>query len=122
MKLLILLLLGLISFSALAQETSAPAPEILETPAIVPAEETLGDKSPDTPAVAPTNAVHPDPANKRPRPVQISFEDELVTGEADTPDLMAIKTRLPTKYKKLLRLRENFNDESQKGQVQFDHP
>jgi hypothetical protein len=38
----------------------------------------------------------------------VNFEDQLVEGQASKPDLLYMLTKKNAKYKKLIRLRENF--------------
>ena len=45
---------------------------------------------------------------KGPRKEVLSFEDELITGEAKKPDLFIIMNKKQNNFKKLIKLRDNF--------------
>lgn len=47
-------------------------------------------------------------ANKKERKQTLNFEDELIEGTAQKPDLFAMFQKNNFKYKKLIKLRENF--------------
>lgn len=50
---------------------------------------------------------------------KINFEDELITGAQDKPELETIFSRKKMNFKKMIRLRENFINESEKGKEFF---
>jgi flagellum-specific peptidoglycan hydrolase FlgJ len=50
---------------------------------------------------------------------KINFEDELISGAQDKPELETIFSRKRMNFKKMIRLRENFIDESEKGKEFF---
>lgn len=51
----------------------------------------------------------PSPANlPRPKKTTVNFEDQLIEGQAQKPDLMYLLQKKKFNYKKLIRLRENF--------------
>ncbi|MES3038225.1 MAG: hypothetical protein V4736_09995 [Bdellovibrionota bacterium] len=52
--------------------------------------------------------------------INLNFENELIDGAIDKPDLDMFKNRIPNRFKKLLKIREDFSGEVQKGQVQFE--
>ena len=45
----------------------------------------------------------------------ISFEDELITGQSQKPELIYLLQRRQFNFKKLIKLRENFNPELQRS-------
>jgi hypothetical protein len=47
-------------------------------------------------------------AKKDPKRTVIDFEDELVEGQADKPELFYLLQKRQFNYKKMIRLRENF--------------
>lgn len=44
----------------------------------------------------------------RPKKTTVNFEDQLIEGQAQKPDLMYLLQKKKFNYKKLIRLRENF--------------
>ena len=51
----------------------------------------------------------PSPSNPpRPKKTTVNFEDQLIEGQAQKPDLMYLLQKKKFNYKKLIRLRENF--------------
>ncbi|MCC6138351.1 MAG: hypothetical protein IT287_06940 [Bdellovibrionaceae bacterium] len=51
----------------------------------------------------------PTPANApKPKKTTVNFEDQLIEGQAQKPDLMYLLQKKKFNYKKLIRLRENF--------------
>ncbi|MDG0815644.1 hypothetical protein [Bdellovibrio svalbardensis] len=71
------------------------------------------DKAPDK---APAKAAV---ANKKTKKVQVSFDDELVKGATEKPDLSNMNTKTDFNYKKLIRVRENFVNEMEGGLDDF---
>lgn len=53
------------------------------------------------------------------RRVQVRFEDELIKGSADKPDLSTLDTKTTFNYKRLIRVRENFVNEMEDGLDDF---
>jgi hypothetical protein len=53
------------------------------------------------------------------RKLTIQFDDELVKGQQSTPEADYIFTRSQFNYKKMIRLRENFIPELEKGKDEF---
>lgn len=53
--------------------------------------------------------------NKKSRRVKLNFEDELVTGSTEKPDMSSFNTKTDFNYKKLIRVRENFVNEMEAG-------
>lgn len=53
--------------------------------------------------------------NKKSRRVKLNFEDELVTGSTEKPDMSNFNTKTDFNYKKLIRVRENFVNEMEAG-------
>lgn len=51
--------------------------------------------------------------------LKISFDDELVKGQQANPEVEYIFTRSQFNYKKMIRLRENFIPEIDKGRDEF---
>ncbi|WP_374030239.1 hypothetical protein [Bdellovibrio bacteriovorus] len=58
-------------------------------------------------------------AAKKSRTVKLNFDDELVTGSTEKPDLTNLDTRKEFNYKKLIRVRENFINETEAGLDDF---
>ncbi len=58
-------------------------------------------------------------AEKSKARVEMSFEDELVKGDTMKPDSNFLTQGKSFNYKKLIRLRENFIPEAQKGRGEF---
>ncbi len=51
----------------------------------------------------------PSPSNPpKPKKTTVNFEDQLIEGQAQKPDLMYLLQKKKFNYKKLIRLRENF--------------
>lgn len=51
----------------------------------------------------------PTPTNApKPKKTTVNFEDQLIEGQAQKPDLMYLLQKKKFNYKKLIRLRENF--------------
>lgn len=51
--------------------------------------------------------------------IKIDFEDELVKGKFNSPEMMYINTRKNNNFKKLIKIRENFNSEMDKSKNAF---
>ncbi|MEK2645816.1 hypothetical protein [Bdellovibrio sp. BCCA] len=47
--------------------------------------------------------------------MKLNFEDELVTGSTEKPDMSSFNTKTDFNYKKLIRVRENFVNEMEAG-------
>lgn len=63
-----------------------------------------------------TSVVKPESKSSR---VSLKFEDELVQGAAESPDGLAIQMRKNPNFKKLIKLRENFNPEMDRSKNVF---
>lgn len=61
-----------------------------------------------------------DDSKKEPSKIQMSFDDELVQGGTIKPDLNYLTSRGKLNYKKLIRLRESFVPEAQRGRGEFN--
>lgn len=55
-----------------------------------------------------TNAVPSAPNLPKTKKTTVNFEDQLIEGQAQKPDLMYLLQKKKFNYKKLIRLRENF--------------
>lgn len=53
------------------------------------------------------------------RNIKLDFEDDLVEGQYDLPSGMMIDQKKNYNYKKMIRIRENFNDEMENGLEEF---
>lgn len=51
--------------------------------------------------------------------IKLNFEDELIQGKRDNPELMMMNLRKRPAFKKLLKLRENFNPEMDRSKNAF---
>ncbi len=58
-------------------------------------------------------------AHPKTRRVQLNFEDELVNGSTEKPDVSNIDVKTDFNYKKLIRVRENFVNEMENGLNDF---
>lgn len=56
---------------------------------------------------------------KKGKRIKIDFGDELVQGEVGTPDAMFLNTKKNHNFKKLIKIRENFNVEMDKSKNAF---
>ena len=65
------------------------------------------------PAPAPTAGVAK-PKGKSPRTQRLNFEDELVEGSTQKPELFYLFQKKNFNYKRLIKLRENFKPEMRK--------
>lgn len=68
-----------------------------------------------------TAAASPAPATipTKNRVIKLNYQDELVGGSPENPDLMTINSKLPYTYKKMIRVRENFHKEMENGKSDF---
>ncbi len=82
---------------ALAQETTETV-EAMEADSGVPVETSTGKK----------------------KTVRVNFEDQLIQGGADRPEVEYIFERKQFNYRKLIRLRENFIPEAQSGMEEMN--
>lgn len=96
-KLIVLLLIGFSSFS-FAQEQITEGTKQLSTGATVPT-------GPSGPTVF---------RNKSEKKQTLNFEDELVEGSAQKPELFYLFQKKNFNYKRLIKLRENFLPEMRK--------
>ncbi len=51
--------------------------------------------------------------------IKLNFDDELVKGKFNSPEAMYITTRKNNNFKKLIKVRENFNSEMDKSKNAF---
>lgn len=65
------------------------------------------------------SALAQESAKPKEKKLSMSFEDELVKGETIKPDSAVLNMGKGLNYKKLIRLRENFIPEAQKGRGEF---
>lgn len=82
---------------AIAQDV-AEKPEAIEAESGVPLEATTGKK----------------------KTVRVNFEDQLIQGAADKPEVEYIFEKKQFNYRKLIRLRENFIPEAQSGMEELN--
>ncbi|MGE3760245.1 MAG: hypothetical protein AB7H97_20940 [Pseudobdellovibrionaceae bacterium] len=58
-------------------------------------------------------------AQKKEKKVNISFDNELVQGAADNPSVETVFSKSRMDFKKMIKLRENFTPEADKGKGEF---
>lgn len=51
--------------------------------------------------------------------IKLKFDDELVEGRIDTPELLYLNSKLPDDKKKLIKFRQHFMDEMDGGREDF---
>ena len=51
--------------------------------------------------------------------IKLNFEDDLIKGKYNSPEAMYITTRKNNNFKKLIKIRENFNSEMDKSKNAF---
>jgi hypothetical protein len=66
------------------------------------------------PAPAPAAGAAARPKGKAPRTQRLNFEDELVEGSTQKPELFYLFQKKNFNYKRLIKLRENFKPEMRK--------
>lgn len=71
--------------------------------------------APTTTSVSKTKVLKADKGTR----VQLKFEDELVSGKPDSPDSTMIQLRKNPNFKKLIKIRENFNPEMERSKNVF---
>ncbi len=99
--------------SSLSQAEEPPPPVIEPSPA-PPAV----SSSPSAATPVATNSTGR-PSSGKKRQVKINFEDELVRGSTETPDLLLLSEKMPYSYKKMIRIREHFQKELENGKSDF---
>ncbi len=58
-------------------------------------------------------------ASKAPKKIVIQFDNELVDGKRESPELDYLFSRKEANYKKMMKLRDNFLPEVKKGKRDF---
>ena len=58
-------------------------------------------------------------SSKSPKKIVIQFDNELVDGKRESPELDYLFSRKEANYKKMMKLRENFLPEVKKGKRDF---
>ncbi len=58
-------------------------------------------------------------SSKSPKKIVIQFDNELVDGKRENPELDYLFTRKEANYKKMMKLRDNFLPEVKKGKRDF---
>ena len=58
-------------------------------------------------------------SSKSPKKIVIEFDNELVGGKRESPELDYLFSRKEANYKKMMKLRENFLPEVKKGKRDF---
>ncbi|MGZ3769465.1 MAG: hypothetical protein ACXVCP_00585 [Bdellovibrio sp.] len=58
-------------------------------------------------------------SGKKPKVVKVRFDDELVKGATEKPDLSNMDVKRNFNFKKLIRVRENFLNEMENGLDDF---
>lgn len=58
-------------------------------------------------------------SSKAPKKIVIEFDNELVGGKRESPELDYLFSRKEANYKKMMKLRENFLPEVKKGKRDF---
>ena len=107
LKISLLLIVLLFYYQTKAQELEDSPPPVEATP-------------PSNPSEAPVSAGANKGANlQRNKKVNIGFDDELVKGRVNNPEVDYLFARKQFNFKKLIKLREDFIPEVQKGKVEY---
>lgn len=104
-----MLLSSLISLSVVAQDLSDLPPPV----------DDFSRSSGEEPVAAGSGQqVKVQPGGKKQK-LQLGFDDELVRGKLNNPEVDYLFARKQFNFKKLIKLREDFIPEVQKGKVEF---
>lgn len=76
--------------------------------------------SPDVAEIEAESGVPVEPSTGKKKTVRVNFEDQLIQGAADKPEVEYIFEKKQFNYRKLIRLRENFIPEAQGGMEELN--